>query len=308
VSDYPTEAETIRAAGVVLLRGTQGRYETLLVHRPQRSDWSLPKGKIESGEHEIAAAIRECDEETGVQAVLGARLPTQHYLSLGHPKTVEYWVARDNDEEDFVPSDEIDETRWVPTGQARGLLTYEHDADLVEQASALPLTVPLIVLRHTQAVKRSDFKGKRDLDRPVTGRGRSQAKALVPLLDAYGITAVHSSDAQRCVQSVRKYAKFAQVPVLPETSLSEENHNGSAKKTSQRVRDLASQRLPLVICSHRPVLPTILETLADAMGEDASRPAWDPRMQPGSFVVLHRAFAPDGTPRLVSIERHQLAD
>ncbi|MFA7323416.1 MAG: NUDIX hydrolase, partial [Candidatus Nanopelagicales bacterium] len=206
----------VRAAGVVLLRGHQGRYETLIVHRPHRSDWSLPKGKIEPGEHEIAAAVRECDEETGVEAVLGARLPTQSYVALGLPKTVEYWVAREHGEEEFLPSDEIDETRWVPVGQARSLLTYEHDADLVEQASTLPLTFPLIVLRHTQAVKRSDFKGKSDLDRPVTGKGRSQAKALVPLLDAFGITAVHSSDAQRCVQSVKKFGKAAQVPVLPE--------------------------------------------------------------------------------------------
>ncbi|MSZ41160.1 MAG: NUDIX domain-containing protein, partial [Actinobacteria bacterium] len=54
----------VRAAGVILLRGTQGRYETLAVHRPHRSDWSLPKGKIDQGEHIINAAVRECDEET----------------------------------------------------------------------------------------------------------------------------------------------------------------------------------------------------------------------------------------------------
>ena len=89
----------IRAAGVVLLRGSQGRYETLVVHRPHRSDWSLPKGKIDMGEHVIAAAIRECDEETGVQAVLGPRLPTQEYEALGMPKVVDYWSARVDTEE-----------------------------------------------------------------------------------------------------------------------------------------------------------------------------------------------------------------
>ncbi|MDP2287016.1 MAG: NUDIX domain-containing protein [Actinomycetota bacterium] len=296
----------IRAAGVVLMRGAQGRYETLIVHRPHRSDWSLPKGKIDMGEHVIAAAVRECDEETGVQAVLGPRLPTLEYEALGLPKTVDYWAARVASEEEFLPDDEVDEIRWMPVAQARQLLTYERDADLVEQAATLPPTVPLIILRHAQAAKRSDFKGKHDHQRPVSGKGRSQAKALVPLLDAYGILAVHSSDAERCMQTVKKFAKYAQVPVISESALSEENYDSNPKKTAARIRDLVSQHHAMVICSHRPVLPTILETLAEAMGEDCTRPAWDPRMQPGAFIVLHRAFAPDGTPRLVSIERHDL--
>jgi len=298
----------IHAAGVVLLRGDQGRYETLVVHRPHREDWSLPKGKVDVGEHVIAAAVRECDEETGVQAILGARLPTQEYEAFGLPKLVDYWAARVGGVEDFTPNEEVDETRWVPTAQARSLLTYPHDAELVEQASTLPRTYPLIVLRHAQAAKRSDFKGKHDHQRPVSGKGRSQAKALTSLLDAYGITAVHSSDAERCLQTVKKYARATGVPVLAEPTLSEEGFDANPRKSAARVRDLVGQRHAMVICSHRPVLPTILETLAECMHEDPSRPAWEPRMQPASFIVLHRAFAPDGSPRLVSIERHQLQE
>ena len=298
----------VRAAGVILLRGTQGRYETLAVHRPHRSDWSLPKGKIDPGEHVISAAIRECDEETGIQAILGSRLPTQEYIALGRAKTVEYWVAQARNEEEFVPNDEVDELRWIPVQQAKSLLTYEHDIALVEQAATLPPTVPLIILRHTQAVKRSDFKGKNDYDRPISGKGRSQAKALVPLLDAYGITAVHSSDSERCMQSVKRYAKSINVPVIPEPALSEERFLDNPKKVENRMLDLLSQHQAMVVCSHRPVMPTILQSLANAVGGDPSRPQWDPKLQPGSFIVLHRAFAPDGTPRIVSMERHQLED
>lgn len=298
--------EVVRAAGVVLLRGTQGRYETLAVHRPHRSDWSLPKGKIDSGEHVIAAAVRECDEETGVHVVLGARLPTQEYIALGQPKTVDYWVAHMRTEEDFQSNDEVDEMRWVNIQSARHLLTYSHDIKLVEQAATLPPTQPLIILRHTQAVKRSDFKGKHDYERPINGKGRSQAKSLIPLLDAYGITAVHSSDAQRCTQSVKRFAKAIQVPVIPEASLSEEHFHENPKRVANRIRDLAGQQQSLVICSHQPVMPTILETVAKTLGDDPSRPHWDPKLQPGSFIVVHRAFAPDGTPRMVSVERHQI--
>ncbi|MDD2818736.1 MAG: NUDIX hydrolase [Candidatus Nanopelagicales bacterium] len=305
----PDQGSTpVRAAGVILLRGTQGRYETLVVHRPHRSDWSLPKGKIDPGEHVINAAIRECDEETGIQAILGSRLPTQEYIALGRAKTVEYWVAQARNEEEFVPNDEVDELRWIPAQQAKSLLTYEHDIALVEQAATLPQTVPLIILRHTQAVKRSDFKGKHDYERPISGKGRSQSKGLMPLLDAYGITAVHSSDSERCMQSVKRYAKSINVPVIPEPALSEERFLDNPKKVENRMLDLLSQHQAMVVCSHRPVMPTILSALAQATGGDASRPQWDPKLQPGSFIVLHRAFAPDGTPRIVSMERHQLED
>ena len=51
MNDAATPLTPIRAAGVVLLRGDQGRYETLVVHRPRRHDWSLPKGKVDVGEH-----------------------------------------------------------------------------------------------------------------------------------------------------------------------------------------------------------------------------------------------------------------
>ena len=47
------------------------RSKVLLIHRPRHKDWSLPKGKLDKGEHLLAAAVRECDEETGIVPVLG---------------------------------------------------------------------------------------------------------------------------------------------------------------------------------------------------------------------------------------------
>lgn len=43
-----------------------------LVHRSRYDDWTLPKGKLISGETPLAAAIREVREETGYEVeVLG---------------------------------------------------------------------------------------------------------------------------------------------------------------------------------------------------------------------------------------------
>ncbi len=289
---------------MVLLRDSQTGPEVLLVHRPHRSDWSLPKGKVDPGEHLITAAIRECDEETGYQATLGPALPAMFYTALGLPKRVDYWVARARADEGFVPGDEIDEIRWLPVEQARGLLSYEHDADQVDRAAQLPATSPLIILRHTAAVKRADYNGRHDGERPLSGKGRSQAKSLVPLLDAFGIEDVHSSDATRCHQSVRKLAKYLGTGIQHEPGLSEEGFEDDPERAAKRIRQLLRDPAPMVVCSHRPVLPTLLQAAAAALKESGTGEEWEPKMPPGAFVVLHRSFREGPDPILVGIERH----
>jgi len=300
----------IRAAGVVLLRDVEGRPEFLAVHRPLRDDWSLPKGKLDAGEHVIAAAIRECDEETGFTPILQAPLPTQSYSAQSQPKVVNYWRARESTDEGFAPDDEVDEMRWIPVADADGFLTYPSDAALAHQASDLPDTVPLIILRHTQAMKRADFKGDVDSERPLTGKGRSQSKLLIPLLDAFGIKAVHASTSNRCTETVRRFAKHLDVTVRQEPKVTEEHHHGSPGAAAARAGQLAAVPRALVLCSHRPVLPTILDAMAPVLGIDVDDPQtariWDPRLPPGGFIVVHRAFTPEGAVRTVGLERHTL--
>ena len=305
--------EPVRAAGVALLRGPQDAREVLLIHRSHRRDWSLPKGKLDPGEHVAVAAVRECDEETGIAVSLGVPLPTQSYVALGRDKTVHYWLAAEVAAEDFLPNDEVDKIAWVPVGEAAAHLTYPHDAEVVAAAARAPITIPLVILRHTQAVKRADFEGKHDWERPLSGRGRSNAKQIVPLLDAYGITQVHSSDATRCMQTVRKFAKSIDAEIVPEPTLSEEGHEADPADAARRIRELAYLALPTVVCSHRPVLPDILDTLrAELVDDDASvadsvldLASWDPKMAPGACIVLHRQFHEGGV-RVVAVERHRL--
>jgi len=89
-------AGTVVAAGAVLWRPDQahdGGVEVCLVHRHRYDDWSLQKGKLDPGEHLLACAVREVEEETGQRVVLGRPLPTQHYEVNGAPKRVHYWAA-----------------------------------------------------------------------------------------------------------------------------------------------------------------------------------------------------------------------
>jgi 8-oxo-dGTP diphosphatase len=127
-------ADIVRAAGGVLWRhDTDGRVEILLVHRPRYDDWSLPKGKCDPGESDEDCGAREVLEETGIRAELEAELPSVRYEDRkGRPKVVRYWQMRPVETPDrFVPNHEVDEIVWMSVPEAVGLLTYDHDRDVV---------------------------------------------------------------------------------------------------------------------------------------------------------------------------------
>ena len=120
-------SERIEAAGGVVVR--DGRL--LLVHRPRYDDWTFPKGKLDPGESFESAALREVEEETGVRCSLGRELPSSHYEVNGRPKLVRYWLMTPQGETPFVPNDETDDLRWVAPNEARALLTYDRDRDVL---------------------------------------------------------------------------------------------------------------------------------------------------------------------------------
>ena len=124
----------IEAAGGVLWRRTSSdKVKILLVHRPRYDDWSLPKGKLEPGESARNAAVREVEEETGLRCKVGDELAELRYKDRkGRAKRVRYWAMRPVDGE-FEPNDEVDEVRWVPLADVGDVLTYGHDADVVEE-------------------------------------------------------------------------------------------------------------------------------------------------------------------------------
>ncbi len=121
----------IEAAGGVLWRGVDGVVEVLLVHRPARCDWSLPKGKLRRAESHLECAVREVHEETGMTCAVGGELPEARYRDRkGRPKRVRYWAMSVTDGE-FRPNDEVDQVRWVATASLRSELTYAHDVVVV---------------------------------------------------------------------------------------------------------------------------------------------------------------------------------
>jgi 8-oxo-dGTP pyrophosphatase MutT (NUDIX family) len=127
----------VRAAGgVPWRRRDDGDIEVLLVHRPRHRDWTFPKGKVEEGETDEQAALREVEEETGLRCSLGAELASTSYTdSKLRPKTVRYW-ALEAAAGDAAPRDEVDEVAWLPPHEAAERLSYRRDRDVLHSLEA----------------------------------------------------------------------------------------------------------------------------------------------------------------------------
>jgi 8-oxo-(d)GTP phosphatase len=299
----------IVAAGAVVTRAGKNETEFLLIFRKYRGDWTFPKGKVDRGEHLLTAAVREVREETGFAVSLGVPLPTQTYEVDGLRKDSHYWVAQKLAGE-FVPNDEVDEIAWLSFEQAKAKLTYKHDQEVLAAAANSIPTIPFIILRHTQSVKRgdwllsSDALSETDTSRPLTAVGRMQANSLVGALAAFGAAELHSSDSRRCRDTVGPYATGRSLPVVLEKTVSEERHKDHPERAIARVKELAEIPRALVLCTHRPVLPAVMEALSSIFTvENETKKTFDPAFTPGTMVVYHR----DATNlrRIVSVERHQ---
>jgi 8-oxo-dGTP diphosphatase len=138
VEEEPAQLDdVIRAAGGVVWRdGVKGR-EVLLVHRPKYDDWSFPKGKADDGEDDLACALREVEEETGLRCLPEGEVGCTFYRDgKGRRKVVRYWAMRPagtNGDAQRGPDDplEVDELAWLPVAEAAARLSYRHDREIL---------------------------------------------------------------------------------------------------------------------------------------------------------------------------------
>lgn len=311
----------VEAAGALVWRVRQGRLQVVLVHRPRYRDWSWPKGKLDPGEHVVTAAVREVEEETGLDVVLGRPLPGLEYpLSDGRLKRVHYWAAQVAGRPDrpavharppaqHASADEIDRVRWVDADVARERLTRPDDrvplAALVDAHARGRLdTRVLVVVRHGRARGRAAW-GREEGTRPLTESGRRQADALVPVLSAFGVAEVVTSPWTRCRRTVLPYVTAAGLTPTEDERLTEAQHADGPEKTADAVAAVLRAGQDVALCTHRPVLPTVL----GVVGEHARArvravlPADDPYLRPGQVLVCHVTGAP-GAPRVEDVEVH----
>ena len=268
------EPISVLAAGAVLWRPDADSGEPLIavIHRPRYDDWSLPKGKVDPGETEAVAAVREIHEETGQRAHLGRRLCRISYPIPVGTKIVHYWAARGLGG-DFEPGREVDQLLWLPVDEAARRLTYPHDRKVTSRFTETPAdTQTLLIVRHGTAGRKARYKGD-DRKRPLDRKGRAQAKSLVPQLLAFGASSVFAADRSRCVQTVEPLAHTLEVPITVETTLTEEAYAHSPKAAHERLLEIAALGGTPAICSQGRVIPYLIDWWCerDGVKPDKSR-------------------------------------
>ncbi|NBR64578.1 MAG: NUDIX hydrolase [Actinobacteria bacterium] len=291
------------AAGAILWRKEKGELRVLMIHRSRYDDWSWPKGKLDKGEAISEAAVRELREETGLKVSLGVKLHVSQYkLENGSKKIVHYWAAQVSDEalrkQKFKPDDEVSKFEWLSVSDAKKRMSYKHDNDPLKVLISLHdkgilETRPFVLLRHAKATQRADWK-KGEATRPLLKQGIAQAVALTNILNAYGPKLVVTSSWKRCLDTVRPFITKMKVKLVERSQLSELGAKNGPQRTHKLIHNLIETEKKVVVCSHRPALPTIIEAIG-VYGDKAQRKELEEalNLKPGDLCVIHLANSPD---------------
>jgi 8-oxo-dGTP pyrophosphatase MutT (NUDIX family) len=147
----PRGGKTARATscGGILLRDANGTTEICLGRRQRTlgktgTTWTLPKGTPNDGESVDETALREVAEETGLEVRIVAPVGAIEYFFTQSGerihKTVHYFLMEATGGSLDAHDHEFDEVRWMPIDEARRLMTFETERQIVEEA--LPVAHP----------------------------------------------------------------------------------------------------------------------------------------------------------------------
>ena len=132
--------EKATSAGGVVFRLTDGSREVLLCGRISDGLWALPKGTPEPGETMEETALREVQEETGVQVEqYGIVGEIKYWFSrpqegVRYNKTVRHYLLRPVGGDPSLHDHEFDDVRWFPVQEALKLMTYANEARILRMA------------------------------------------------------------------------------------------------------------------------------------------------------------------------------
>lgn len=130
-----------RSAGGVLLVPVGDHILVPLITVPGSEVVGLPKGRIESGETAVEAAVREMREEAGLTGMVLEPLGTISYRFWARAeksrinKTVDFYLMlyRAGSPARYRP-DEVENVRLVPLGDAEALITHDGEKAIIRAA------------------------------------------------------------------------------------------------------------------------------------------------------------------------------
>lgn len=127
--DVPTDC-----VGIICFRGD----DVLLIQRgtaPRKGEWSIPGGRIESGETEAQAALRELGEETQVRADILTKLTVIDANFEGFHYRLHDYLARWTGG-DPVAGDDAADARFVPIGEIGDYAMWGKTEDVIRDGHA----------------------------------------------------------------------------------------------------------------------------------------------------------------------------
>ena len=131
-----------RAAGFVLFRTIHQQRQYLLLRHRNGRHWAFPKGRLEPGEDEFEAAVREIFEETSIDQlhpIPGFRGTSSYYFQRNGQRTgksVVYFLAETSQSDVSLSSEHID-FRWLRFEDAVGALTHDDSRRILSDANCL---------------------------------------------------------------------------------------------------------------------------------------------------------------------------
>jgi len=275
---------TIAAGGVIWRKNSKNEIEVVLVHRSRYDDWSLPKGKLDSGETLIGCAYRELIEETDLNIKLGPFVGEVEYFVPDGLKRVSYWAASlTGDQMPFTANEEVDAIDWFTLTEAADKATRDSDREILVKFEDIPYdTSALIMLRHAKALAREEWQGE-DEDRPLDILGQQQAKRMHAIYQVYGLQQIHTSDAVRCLDTISQLARIEELHPIITSVVSEYTWKKNKEKALDYAKELIKINEQILLCSHNPVLPRMMEKLTKKIDFDYP----DNKLLPGEAWVLH---------------------
>lgn len=131
------------AGGIAYRCAPDGEYEIALIATQRGTRWQLPKGTCEEGETSEQTAIREVEEETGLQTQNEGLLKTISYTYYDTyrkerpvlvDKKVDLYLLQIVGGELSDASHEVDAVAWFTPKQALTVLAFEAEKEVVQLA------------------------------------------------------------------------------------------------------------------------------------------------------------------------------
>ena len=143
MNPVPTELQI--SAGGVAFRRRESKIEIALISTGAPARWQLPKGIVGKNEHEETAAQREVREEAGITTELITLIEKIEYWYFATKrggrvrfhKHVYFYLLRYISGDTRDHDHEVKEAQWVEIEEAKKMLTFKNEKNVVAQAQRM---------------------------------------------------------------------------------------------------------------------------------------------------------------------------